>query len=376
MWPISSCLTSGGRVPDQGNSGERELPNIFDTDDLIDEFDRDDDVSDLIIDAEESHRGAFGDYGGESGGLIERTFRERIVLVGVTLAGDDPEETDASLDELALLVDTAGADALDRVVQRRSSPDAATYVGSGKAKEIKAAANAIDADTVVFDDETTQELERRYVFGEWRDEPLAEGTKIECRYRDTATFYPGAVAKANDDGTHDITYDDGEAEAGVILRRLRRPGQQQPENVDAGSRVDARRPDGPPRLAIVLPALRTWITQKAALAPTTQWGLIVLRDAEAELLLAPTERDIMLATLNSVAQPRPRDAFEEEDDGVADAPFDFSSLYNVLGDACGTARPAGAVDRCLVVFGRSRAVPVATGEFTLKAKGHFFLDAI
>ena len=131
---------------------------------------------------------------------------------------------------------------------------------------------------------------------------------------------------------------------------------------------DARRPDGPTRLAVVLPALRTWIAQKAVLAPKTQWGLVVLRDAEAELLLAPTERDIMLATLNSVAQPRPRDAFEE-DDGVADAPFDFSSLYNVLGDAFGTARPAGAVDRCLVVFGRSRAVPVATGEFTLKKNG-------
>jgi len=87
----------------------------------------------------------------------------------------------------------------------------------------------------------------------------------------------------------------------------------------------------------------------------------------------------MLATLNSVAQPRRRldDAFEEEDDGVADAPFDFSSLYSVLGDAFGTARPDGAVDRCLVVFGRSRAVPVATGEFTLKKKGGaFFLDAI
>ena len=62
--------------------------------------------------------------------------------------------------------------------------------------------------------------------------------------------------------------------------------------------------------------------------------------------------------------------------GVADAPFDFSSLYNVLGDAFGTAWPDGAVDRCLVVFGRSRAVPVATGEFTLKDKGHFFLDAM
>ena len=139
---------------------------------------------------------------------------------------------------------------------------------------------------------------------------------------------------------------------------------------------DARRPDGPTRLAVVLPALRTWIAQKSSLSTaTTQWGLVVLRDAEAELLLAPTERDIMLATLNSVAQPRPRDAFEE-DDGVADAPFDFSSLYNVLGDAFGTARPDGAVDRCLVVFGRSRAVPVATGEFTLKDKGHFFLDAM
>ena len=82
---------------------------------------------------------------------------------------------------------------------------------------------------------------------------------------------------------------------------------------------DARRPDGPTRLAVVLPALQTWITQKTALAPKTQWGLVVLRDAEAELLLAPTERDIMLATLNSVAQPRrrPDDAFEEEDDGVA-----------------------------------------------------------
>ena len=67
---------------------------------------------------------------------------------------------------------------------------------------------------------------------------------------------------------------------------------------------DARRPDGPTRLAVVLPALRTWIAQKSSLSTaTTQWGLVVLRDAEAELLLAPTERDIMLATLNSVAQP-------------------------------------------------------------------------
>lgn len=102
---------------------------------------------------EESHRGAFGDYGGESSGLIERTFRERIILVGVTQDGDDPELTDASLDELALLVDTAGADAIERVHQRRTSPDPATFIGSGKAAEIKEIAERIDCDTVVFDDE-------------------------------------------------------------------------------------------------------------------------------------------------------------------------------------------------------------------------------
>src|SRR5690606_32936979 len=61
-------------------------------------------------DDDESHRGAFGDFGGSTRALIERTFRERIIIVGVTLSGGDPEQTDADLDELALLVDTAGAD--------------------------------------------------------------------------------------------------------------------------------------------------------------------------------------------------------------------------------------------------------------------------
>lgn len=99
------------------------------------------------------HRGAFGDYGGESGGLIERTFRERIVLVGVTMPPALADETDASLDELALLVDTAGADEVGRVHQRRAAPDSATFVGKGKADEIRDLSIAVDSDTVVFDDE-------------------------------------------------------------------------------------------------------------------------------------------------------------------------------------------------------------------------------
>lgn len=101
------------------------------------------------------HRGAFGEFAGESSGLLDRAFRERIVLVAVHKADRNAEEVDLSLDELAQLVDTAGADALVRCVQRRDSLDPATYVGRGKATEIAELADSIDADTVVFDDELT-----------------------------------------------------------------------------------------------------------------------------------------------------------------------------------------------------------------------------
>ncbi len=102
---------------------------------------------------EESHRGAFGEFGGEiRSGFLDRSFRERIVLVGMTKDGEALEDTEASLDELELLVDTAGADALDRIIQKRSRPDPATFVGKGKVDEIRESALMLDADTVVFDD--------------------------------------------------------------------------------------------------------------------------------------------------------------------------------------------------------------------------------
>lgn len=88
-----------------------------------------------------------------AGTLIDRTIREKIVLVGVALPGDDDETVDASLDELALLVDTAGADAVARLVQRRDAPDHTWYIGKGKAEELKQLCLALDVDTVVFDNE-------------------------------------------------------------------------------------------------------------------------------------------------------------------------------------------------------------------------------
>jgi GTP-binding protein HflX len=108
----------------------------------------------------DSHRGGFGEFGGEGSGLIDRSFRERIVLVGVTLPPDDEEDTERSLDELALLVDTAGADEVGRTTQARGAPDPATYLGSGKVADLRALCDEVDADTVVFDNELTPAQQR------------------------------------------------------------------------------------------------------------------------------------------------------------------------------------------------------------------------
>ncbi|HEY2427732.1 MAG TPA: GTPase HflX [Acidimicrobiales bacterium] len=92
--------------------------------------------------------------------LIDRTFREKIVLVGVAVPPVGLDEVDANLDELALLVDTAGADAMARVVQRMDHPDPALYLGKGKANELLEVCLAVDADTVVFDEELTPAQQR------------------------------------------------------------------------------------------------------------------------------------------------------------------------------------------------------------------------
>jgi len=92
--------------------------------------------------------------------LIERSFRERIVLVGVTVPPETPEETEAHLDELALLVDTAGADVVARIVQRRDRPDPATYIGKGKVEELRELSLTVDSDTVVFDNDLSPAQQR------------------------------------------------------------------------------------------------------------------------------------------------------------------------------------------------------------------------
>ncbi|MCN9242525.1 GTPase HflX [Streptomyces sp. RY43-2] len=77
---------------------------------------------------------------------------ERVVLVGVWTSGT-VQDADNSLAELAALAETAGAVVLDGVIQRRDKPDAATYIGSGKATELRDIVLETGADTVVCDGE-------------------------------------------------------------------------------------------------------------------------------------------------------------------------------------------------------------------------------
>jgi GTPase len=74
-------------------------------------------------------------------------------LAGVALAGQAPEEAERSLDELTRLAESAGAVVVGRSLQGRRSLDPATYIGTGKADELKARAEALGAGLVIFDDE-------------------------------------------------------------------------------------------------------------------------------------------------------------------------------------------------------------------------------
>ena len=61
---------------------------------------------------------------------------ERVVLVGIWSSQDSSlQEAEESLRELSALAQTAGAVVVDGVLQHRARPDAATYVGSGKARD-------------------------------------------------------------------------------------------------------------------------------------------------------------------------------------------------------------------------------------------------
>ncbi len=77
---------------------------------------------------------------------------EKVILVGLQIKDKTRKEIENSLDELESLCLTDGAESVGRIIQKRDVPDAAYFIGKGKAGEIKELVEELGADAVVFDD--------------------------------------------------------------------------------------------------------------------------------------------------------------------------------------------------------------------------------
>jgi GTP-binding protein HflX len=84
---------------------------------------------------------------------------ERVVLAGLWTSGTTTD-AENSLRELASLAETAGSEVLDGVLQRREHPDPSTFLGSGKAEELRGLVAGSGADTVVCDGELSPSQRR------------------------------------------------------------------------------------------------------------------------------------------------------------------------------------------------------------------------
>ncbi|PDH49131.1 MAG: GTPase HflX [Bacteroidetes bacterium MED-G21] len=100
--------------------------------------------------------------------VIIKPTGEKAVLVGVITQQQNEKKSKEYLDELAFLVETAGANPVKRFTQKVSNPNPKTFIGSGKINEIAAYVDANDIDLVIFDDELSPSQLRNIesVFGE------------------------------------------------------------------------------------------------------------------------------------------------------------------------------------------------------------------
>lgn len=85
--------------------------------------------------------------------IINKEANERTVLVGLATRNQNEAKTEEYLDELAFLADTAGAQTVERFVQKLDYPNPRTYVGTGKLEEIRQYVEDNEIGLVIFDDE-------------------------------------------------------------------------------------------------------------------------------------------------------------------------------------------------------------------------------
>ena len=87
------------------------------------------------------------------GAYSTRAEKERAIIIGIATREQDPDQVEEFLDELAFLVDTAGAIPAGRFVQKMEVPNSRTYIGKGKLDQIREYVQTHEIDIAVFDDE-------------------------------------------------------------------------------------------------------------------------------------------------------------------------------------------------------------------------------
>ena len=175
---------------------------------------------------------------------------ERVVLIGVWTSGS-AAQADRSMQELARLAETGGSGGARCPVQRRSTPDAGTYVGSGKARELAELVRGARRDTLICDGELTP--------GQLSQ--LEKGGEGQGRRPDLAD--PGHLrpARAAAEGKTQVEL----AQLQYMLPRLRGWGEAMSRQAATGGGIGALRgpgetkletdrrrihPDGPPPAAV------------------------------------------------------------------------------------------------------------------------------
>jgi GTP-binding protein HflX len=87
------------------------------------------------------------------GTYTTRSEQERAIIIGIATREQDPDQVKEFLNELAFLVDTAGAIPVGRFIQKMEVPNSRTYIGKGKLEEIREYVHTHEIDIAVFDDE-------------------------------------------------------------------------------------------------------------------------------------------------------------------------------------------------------------------------------
>ena len=93
--------------------------------------------------------------------------RQKALVVGVDIQGGAPDGVERSVEELRLLIDTAGSTPVGTAVLKRQAPHPATFVGPGQAEDLARDAELLDVDVVVFDNDLNpgQQRNLQQVFG-------------------------------------------------------------------------------------------------------------------------------------------------------------------------------------------------------------------